>query len=83
MLTQAARAGDIPYQVDVLPAATPTDANALQLSRSGMAAGLLSVPIRYMHTPCEVLSLREVEHTAHLIARYCRLVKADTDFTPR
>jgi putative aminopeptidase FrvX len=83
MLTQAAKASDIPYQVDVSPAATPTDANALQLSRSGMAAGLLSVPIRYMHTPCEVLSLTDVEHTGRLIASYCRMVKADTNFAPR
>jgi putative aminopeptidase FrvX len=36
-----------------------------------------------MHTPCEVLSLTDVEHTARLIASYCRMVKADTNFTPR
>ncbi len=44
LLKEAARAEGIPFQVDVSPGATPTDANALQLNRSGMAAGLLSVP---------------------------------------
>ena len=62
--------------------ATPTDANALQLNRSGMAAALLSVPLRYMHTPCEVLSLKDVEDTARLLAAYCRRVTPTTDFTP-
>jgi endoglucanase len=83
LLTEAARAESIPYQVDVTPGATPTDANALQLNRSGMAAGLLSVPLRYMHTPCEVLSLKDVEDTARLLAAYCRRITPTTDFTPR
>jgi endoglucanase len=83
LLTEAGRAEGIPYQVDVTPGATPTDANALQLNRSGMAAGLLSVPLRYMHTPCEVLSLKDVVDTARLLAAYCRRIRPDTDFTPR
>jgi endoglucanase len=83
LLTQAARAEEIPFQVDVSAAATPTDANALQLNRTGMAAGLLSVPLRYMHTPCEVLSLKDVQDTARLLAAYCRRLTPETDFTPR
>jgi putative aminopeptidase FrvX len=83
LLLKAAEDAGVPYQIDVSPAATPTDANALQLSGGGMAAGLVSVPLRYMHTPCEVLSLRDVEDTARLLAAYCRQVTADTDFTPR
>jgi endoglucanase len=83
LLTEAARADGIPYQVDVTPGATPTDANALQINRGGMAAGLLSVPLRYMHTPCEVLSLKDVENTARLIAAYCRRLNPHEDFTPR
>ena len=82
LLTEAATAEDIPFQVNVTPGASPTDANALQLNRDGMAAGLLSVPLRYMHTPCEVLSLKDVEDTARLLAAYCRRVTPTTDFTP-
>jgi putative aminopeptidase FrvX len=82
LLTQAAQAEGIPYQVQVAPAATPTDAGALQLNRSGMATGLVGVPLRYMHTPGEVLSLTDVENCARLVAAYCRKVTPDTDFTP-
>ncbi len=83
LITQAARDEGIPYQVSVNPAGTGTDANAMQLNRGGMATGLLGVPLRYMHTPCELLSLKDVEDCARLMAAYCRRVTPDTDFTPR
>ena len=83
LVTEAAGKEGIPFQVQVAPAATPTDAGALQLNQSGMATGLLGVPLRYMHTPGEVLSLSDVENCARLVAAYCRMVTPDTDFTPR
>lgn len=83
MILEGAKAEKIPYQVDVTAGGTGTDANAMQISRSGMATGLLGVPLRYMHTPCEVLSLTDVEDCARLMAAYCRQVKPNTDFTPR
>ena len=83
MILDGAKADGIPYQVDVAPGGTGTDANAMQISRSGIATGLLGVPLRYMHTPCEVLSLKDVEDCARLMAAYCRQVKPKTDFTPR
>ena len=83
MLREAAAKEKIPYQVDVAPGGTGTDGNAMQLNRSGMAVGILGVPLRYMHTPCEVLSLTDVENCAKLMAAYCRRVKPNTDFTPR
>jgi putative aminopeptidase FrvX len=82
LLSEAARAEEIPFQVSVSASATPTDANAMQLNRSGMAVGLLGVVIRYMHTPCEVLSLTDLQHCARLMAAYCRRVTPETDFTP-
>ena len=83
LITEAAQAADIPYQVSVKAGGTGTDANAMQLNRDGMATGLLGVPLRYMHTPCEVLSLTDVENCAKLMAAYCRRVTPETDFTPR
>ncbi len=83
MVCEAAKKDGIPIQVSVEPGATGTDANAMQVSRGGMATGLLGVPLRYMHTPCELLSLKDVEECARLMAGYCRLVKPNTDFTPR
>lgn len=71
LVTEAARDEGIPYQVSVFAKATPTDAGAMQINRSGMATGLLGVPIRYMHTPSETLSLRDVEDCARLVAAYC------------
>lgn len=83
MIRDAADAEGIPYQVDVAPAGTGTDGNAMQLNRGGMAVGIVGVPLRYMHTPCELLSLKDVEDCARIMAAYCRQVRPDTDFTPR
>ncbi len=83
MVTEAAREDGIPFQVDVAAGGTGTDGNAMQINRTGMAVGILGVALRYMHTPCELLSLTDVDACARLIAAYCRRVKPDTDFTPR
>jgi endoglucanase len=73
---------DIPYQVQVTAGSTPTDANAMQINGQGMATGLMSIPLRYMHTPCEVVSLTDVENCVRLMAAFCRRITADTDFRP-
>ncbi len=83
ILMQAAAENGIPHQVHVTPGTSPTDARVMQISGRGMATGLLSVPLRYMHTPCEMLDLRDLEHTARLAAAFCRQVRPDTDFCPR
>ena len=83
MLMDAAKEDEIPYQVDVAPGGTGTDGNAMQLNQGGMAVGILGVALRYMHTPCELLEIKDVEDCARLMAAYCRRVRPDTDFTPR
>ena len=83
MIRAAGDAASIPYQVDVAPGGTGTDGNAMQISRAGMAVGIMGVPLRYMHTPCELLSLTDVENCAKLMAAFCRSVTPETDFTPR
>ncbi|HRI43884.1 MAG TPA: M20/M25/M40 family metallo-hydrolase, partial [Fimbriimonadaceae bacterium] len=83
MVTTAGDEDGIPYQVDVAPGGTGTDGNAMQINQCGMAVGILGVALRYMHTPCEVLSLTDVENCSRLMAAYCRRVKPGTDFTPR
>ena len=82
LLTRAAGEEAIPCQVSVFASATPTDANAMQINRGGMATGLVGVPIRYMHTPSETLSLKDVEDCARLVAAYCRRVTPEMDFKP-
>ncbi|HLK16813.1 MAG TPA: M42 family metallopeptidase [Fimbriimonadaceae bacterium] len=83
LIVEAAAKEGIPYQIEATPAGTGTDANAMQISRHGMATGLLGVPLRYMHTPCELLALTDVEDCARLMAAYCRRVSPKTDFTPK
>ncbi len=82
LLVTAAEEEKIPYQVASAARGTGTDANPMQLSRGGMATGLLSVPLRYMHTPNELLSLVDLENTARLLAAFCARLKKDQDFTP-
>ena len=82
LLVAAAEEEKIPCQVASAARGTGTDANVMQLSRGGMATGLLSVPLRYMHTPNELLSLSDLEATARLLAAFCAKLAADQDFTP-
>jgi putative aminopeptidase FrvX len=82
LLVTAARKQKIPHQVASAARGTGTDANPMQLARGGMATGLLSVPLRYMHTPNELLSLTDLEDTARLLAAFCAKLDKDQDFTP-
>ncbi len=67
-LVAAAKVIELPYQVEPLPGSTGTDAWALQVSRSGLPCGLVSIPVRSMHTPVETVCLRDIERTARLLA---------------
>jgi endoglucanase len=81
-LETAARGQDIPVQVRGAPRATGTDANAIQLSRDGVAAGLIGIPNRYMHSPVEVVALADLERAARLLAEFCAGVTNQADWTP-
>lgn len=81
-LCKAAEDAKVAYQIGAEPRGTGTDANAMQLSRGGKAAGLVSVPLRYMHTPTEVLALSDIEGAVRLLARFVLDLKPKTDFTP-
>jgi putative aminopeptidase FrvX len=82
-LVDAAEAEQIPYSVIAAPRYTSTDADAIYLSRQGVATGLLSVPNRYMHSPNEIVSVHDLEMTARLIAAFVRRLDGATDFTER
>jgi len=81
-IVQTAAAHKIPLQICAEGRGTGTDANAMQLSRSGMATALLSIPNRYMHSPCEMVDLRDVEHCINLMAAVVLELEADADLTP-
>jgi len=83
LLVEAAESNDIPYQVEAVPRATGTDANAIQITRCGVAAGLISIPNRYMHTQVEVVSLADLENATRLLAEMVASIDESIDFTPK
>ncbi|OGV63412.1 MAG: hydrolase [Lentisphaerae bacterium RIFOXYB12_FULL_65_16] len=80
-LVAAAKAAKIPYQVQAANSGTGTDANAIQLTRAGVATGLVSVPNRYMHTPAELISLDDAENTGRLLAAFVQRLSGKEDWT--
>ncbi|MCX6095660.1 MAG: M42 family metallopeptidase [Candidatus Bipolaricaulota bacterium] len=82
LLEETAKKQKIAYQIEPAPRGTGTDANALQLTRSGVATGLVCVPNRYMHSPCEVVHLGDLENIAKLIAYTVARIDDETDFIP-
>jgi endoglucanase len=72
----------IPIQIGGHARATGTDANAMQLSRGGVAAALLSVPLRYMHSPVEVLSLDDIQAAIELLTEVVLRIDSTTSFIP-
>ncbi|MCK5328707.1 MAG: M42 family metallopeptidase [Candidatus Latescibacteria bacterium] len=82
MLIQTAEEEKIPYQIEAAPRGTGTDANAIQLTRAGVATGLISIPLRYMHTAVETVSLKDVENVAKLLTAFILRVDDGVDFTP-
>lgn len=83
LLADSAKRLEIPFSIHAAGRFTSTDADAMQLARSGIATGLVSIPNRYMHSPNEMVSLEDLDRAATLIAEACRSVTADTDFTDR
>ncbi|HEX4611099.1 MAG TPA: M42 family metallopeptidase [Urbifossiella sp.] len=77
-----AKTHSIPVQVRGVPRATGTDANAIQISRAGVACGLLGIPNRYMHSPVEVVHLDDLTNAAKLLAEFCLAVGPETNWIP-
>jgi endoglucanase len=81
-LAAAARTEGMDYQVDVYAAGSPTDANAMQMSRSGMAVGILSIPTRYLHTASEVCSLDDIDAAVRTLTRFMRDLDESVSLIP-
>ena len=67
LLIETAQAENIPYQLEVLSRGT-TDAMAIQVTRSGVPAGVISIPCRYVHTNSEMVDMSDVENAVRLLA---------------
>ena len=74
-LINTAKKAEIPYQLEVMSGLTSTNADRFSVSRNGVKACTVSIPLRYMHTPVEVIDVKDVELTGKLIAEYLREVQ--------
>jgi endoglucanase len=79
LLVDAAEATGIEYTINASGRSTSTDADAIQISRSGIPTGLVSIPLRYMHSPVELVDLADVEATVELIAAFAARLDDDVD----
>jgi putative aminopeptidase FrvX len=82
LLTETARAGGMSYQLDLQASRTGTDNDSVRLARAGIATGLLNIPCRYMHTSSEVVSLKDIEETGELMARFVLALDEQTNLLP-
>lgn len=81
-LFKTAKDKKIQTQVTAEPRGTGTDANAIQLCRGGTAAALVSIPNRYMHTPVEVISLKDMDNCVKLLTEFLASHPAEKDYRP-
>jgi putative aminopeptidase FrvX len=82
-LVATAEKEKIPYAVEAAPRMTSTDADQIFTVARGVATGLVSVPLRYMHSPNELVQLDDLDRAARLLAAFARSIRTDADFSPR
>lgn len=83
LLQAAADKEKISIQHTATPRATGTDANVMQISRGGVATALVKIPLRYMHTPVETISLGDLEGAARLIVAALQSIVSREEFVPQ
>ncbi len=81
-LIEICEEGNIPYQLAALGRAASNDSNSLQITRGGVATGLVSIPNRYMHSAVEIVSLDDLDHAAELLALFCASITDAREFIP-
>lgn len=70
LMEEIAKQSEIPYQVEVMAGSSGTNAWPMQISREGVATAVLSLPLRYMHSPIEVCHREDMERTARLLSAF-------------
>jgi endoglucanase len=68
---------EIPYHVEPMPAYSGTDAMAMQVAREGIPTMVVSIPIRNMHTPVEMVALKDIQRAGRLLAEFIASLEAD------
>jgi putative aminopeptidase FrvX len=80
LLYETAEEHEFPFTVESLGRQTGTDADAVHASRTGVPTGLVSVPLRYMHSPVELVSLADIQVAAELIAAFAQRLEPGMSF---
>jgi putative aminopeptidase FrvX len=81
LLVETAEAEGIEHSISASGRGTSTDADVLQISRAGIPTGVVSIPLRYMHSPVEMVDLRDVEAVVELLAAFAGRLKKDIDLS--
>ena len=81
LLVEAAESAGIAHTIEASGRFTGTDADAYQISQAGLATGLVSVPLRYMHSPVETVDLRDVEGAVELLVAFAASLDSDVDLS--
>lgn len=76
LFVRAAKDLEIPYQIEALVADTGTDAESIAFNKEGIPTGLVSIPVRYLHTPVEVVCLKDIDRATRLIIQFISLLEA-------
>ena len=80
LIEEIARAKKIPLQHEAMSASSGTDTDVIFWTRGGIASALISLPNRYMHSPVEVVSLKDLEHIPELLAGFAASLKKGEQF---
>jgi endoglucanase len=80
LLYDTAEADELPHTLESLGRATGTDADAVHATRTGIPTGVVSVPLRYMHSPVELVSLADIQVAAELIAGFAQRLEPGMSF---
>ncbi len=72
LLFESAKDLEIPYQIEAMPTYTGTDADDIAFNREGIPTCLVGIPVRYMHTPVEVVSLKDIDRANRLIVKFLK-----------
>ena len=81
LLIETAERLDISYTVEASGSRTYTDADVIQIARAGIPVALVSIPLRYMHSPVELADLADIDSAVELIAGFALSLNSELDLT--
>jgi len=76
-IEELAKKLEIPTATDLAPQHSGTDAYATQVAREGIPSMLISIPLRYMHTPVELIAIKDVQRSGRLLAEFIAMLEPD------